>query len=130
MTVASDNAFAAYEQCHIERRGVTAGELVLVEDTVGRHDLIEGDLWGVPYSTPMQGMIAYKVLVLVGRFLYDHPEIGIDGAGSEVGFIMARDPDTVIGPDVAWLRKDRLDRAMREHWVPCPPDFALEQTGP
>jgi Uma2 family endonuclease len=50
---------------------------------------------------------------------------------AEVGFVLARQPDTVRAPDVAFLRTDRLpaaDRATR--FIEGAPDLAIEVVSP
>ena len=48
---------------------------------------------------------------------------------TEVGFILARDPDTVRAPDVAFLRRERRPESP-EKYVPGAPDLAVEVVSP
>lgn len=49
----------------------------------------------------------------------------------ESGFTLERDPDTVVAPDVAFLRADRLPPPERDvGFVPAAPDLAVEVVSP
>ena len=51
--------------------------------------------------------------------------------GAETGFLLARDPDHVLGPDVAFVRADRLPpQQERRRFLPLPPDLAVEVISP
>jgi len=47
--------------------------------------------------------IVYRLRAFVG----DHPELGVV-VGAETGFRLGRNPDTVLGPDAAVVRPERL----------------------
>ncbi len=49
---------------------------------------------------------------------------------SEVGFIIARSPDTVLTPDVAFVRADRDPPGGQKKFFPGPPDLAVEVLSP
>jgi Uma2 family endonuclease len=50
---------------------------------------------------------------------------------AETGFLLATDPDTVRAPDVAFVRRERVEAAgrVRGYW-PGAPDLALEVISP
>src|SRR5438874_5926949 len=51
--------------------------------------------------------------------------------GAETGFRLARDPDVVLGPDVAFVRADRLPPPdQRERFLELAPDLAVEIVSP
>ena len=51
--------------------------------------------------------------------------------GAETGFLVERDPDTVRGPDVGFVRAERLlNIANPEKHLPFAPDFAVEVRSP
>jgi Uma2 family endonuclease len=59
-----------------------------------------------------------------------HAGIGVT-LGAETGFVLARDPDTVRAPDVAFVSRARADAAGRiEGYWPGAPDFAVEVVSP
>ena len=46
---------------------------------------------------------------------------------AEAGFLLEEAPDSVVAPDVAFVRQDRLHIAPRESgFFPAPPDLAIE----
>jgi Uma2 family endonuclease len=63
-----------------------------------------------------------------GIFVRAH-DLGI--VGGEGGFVLGRDPDTLLAPDVAFIRKDRLPA--QEDWDGFPelvPDLVVEVVSP
>ena len=47
--------------------------------------------------------------------------------GGDPGFILARDPDTVLAPDIAFIRRERIPEVpLRDAFWPGPPDLAVE----
>ena len=50
---------------------------------------------------------------------------------TETGFLLARDPDTVRAPDVAFVSRSRIERAGTfRGFFPGPPDLAVEVLSP
>lgn len=49
---------------------------------------------------------------------------------SETGFLIQRDPDTVLAPDVAFVRQDRLKDLPDQGYFPGAPDLAVEVLSP
>jgi Uma2 family endonuclease len=50
--------------------------------------------------------------------------------GAETGFIIARNPDTVRAPDVAFITTARMPDPFPAGFVPVPPDLAVEVLSP
>lgn len=51
--------------------------------------------------------------------------------GAETGFLLERNPDTVLAPDFAFLSRDRLPAAgSPRKFVQVPPDLAIEVLSP
>lgn len=46
--------------------------------------------------------------------------------GAETGFIIAHDPDSVLAPDFAFVRRDRISGEIPKNFFPGPPDLAVE----
>jgi Uma2 family endonuclease len=93
--------------------------LWLMPDHGGRRELIRGE---VVERLPTN----FEHLSLVGvltRLLGNHAaEHGLGVVGGEGGFRLERDPDTVLAPDVAFVRGDRVPP--REQWRHGFPDLA------
>jgi len=52
------------------------------------------------------------------------------GFAAETGFLVARDPDTVLAPDFAFIAHERLPIPMPRGYVPIVPDLVLETRSP
>jgi Uma2 family endonuclease len=50
--------------------------------------------------------------------------------GAETGFRISVDPDTVLAPDVAFIRTDRIIGGLPKGYFPGPPDLAVEVVSP
>jgi Uma2 family endonuclease len=74
------------------------------------------------------GAISNDIAALAGSYVIEH-DLG-QGFAAETGFLIARDPDTVRGPDWAFIKKDRLSGAVIWRHVPVPPDLVLETRSP
>lgn len=90
--------------------------------------LIEGEL--VEVMSP-QGRLHGKVLLKLSSILDTEivdPEVGELLVG-DVGFVLARNPDTVLAPDLAFVRAERLENA-GDAYLDFAPDLAIEVVSP
>lgn len=108
---------------------MTGEDLLALPDDGYQYELIEGELIRVAAA----GMNASRIAVAVGGELrsFVRPRgLGVV-TGADGGFYLARDPDTVIVPDVAFTRADRL---LPEEWPdgfsPVLPDLVVEIVSP
>ncbi len=92
-----------------------------------RHELIEGELIGM---SP-QGRVHGRAISNLAFFLTQ--QIRADQSGEllsgDVGFILSRDPDTVLAPDIAFVRAARLLNA-GDGYLELAPDLAVEIISP
>lgn len=111
-------------------RLMTAEELWALPDDERRYDLIQGVLHEMSPADAEHGELGMEFGWRVGRHVSEH------GLGktynSETGFILARNPDTVLAPDVAFVRGDRLPtpRSARRKFLPLAPDLVVEVVSP
>jgi len=49
---------------------------------------------------------------------------------AETGFLLARNPDTVLAPDISFVRTERLPTVAADGFFPGPPDLAIEVLSP
>ena len=95
----------------------------------GRSELVEGELRMMSPAGGRHGRVAMNC----GRLLANHVDehmLGIVYA-AETGFVLARDPDTVRAPDVAFVSADRVsDIGDESAFVPFAPDMAIEVVSP
>lgn len=92
-------------------------------------EIWEGDLHKAPGAGELASSLAAWIVVLVS--LHVRPRrLGLV-TGADGSYILARDPDTVVSPDVGFVRWERLpaDRP-REKYIPAPPDLAVEVVSP
>ena len=102
---------------------MTAEELLQLPRGYYRAELVNGVLKTMPLAGFHHGRIAMRLMVPLGRFVWDHDL----GEVLRAGFQLTWNPDTVLGPDVAFISKQRLETAgtVEGYW-PGPPDLAVE----
>jgi len=114
----------------IQTRPITADQFLEWPDDPGlRQELIRGGVVSVSLPGGRHGKVAGKVL----WFLASHIEANSlgDYYAAETGFLVERDPDTVRGADVAFVRSERLAAITKpEKHVPFAPDLAVEVISP
>jgi Uma2 family endonuclease len=106
----------------------TAEELLRMPRGFARHELVRGELRAMCLPGMRHGLIALRI----GQLLNAHvsqTDCGI--ALGETGFLLSSDPDTVRGPDAAFISKERFEAvgATAKYW-PGPPDLAVEVVSP
>jgi Uma2 family endonuclease len=110
--------------------GVTANDLAALSADGYRYDLVEGNLIRVSPAGFGHGRLAAEVVFRLGAFVAEHAQVWVV-VGPETGFRLARDPDTVLGPDAAVVRRDRLPPAEHQTgYLELAPDLAVEIVSP
>ena len=110
-------------------RAVTADELFRMPDDGCRYALVRGELQRM---TPA-GFDHGAVIMNLAAPLAQHVKTGRLGVvcGAETGFVLARGPDTVLAPDIAFVRRERIPAAGRPRtFWDGPPDLAVEVRSP
>ena len=109
----------------VEAKLVTAEELEGLGPTSTRLELIEGEIVEIPMGGAMQGIAMAHLLGNLGGYLHAH-ESGV-AFGSRTGFLVTRNPDSVLAPSVGVVLTERLPRGdIWEGYVPFAPDLAVE----
>jgi Uma2 family endonuclease len=107
---------------------MTAEDLLYTNVPNKRTELVRGRL---VVHEPPGGRHGYVAANLAFRL---NQHIDLTGAGAvfvgEVGFTLRRDPDTVRGPDVAFVRKDRLPQPIPNSYLEIAPDLVVEVLSP
>lgn len=108
---------------------MTAEELMQLPDDDLRHELINGELITMPLPGLPHGRIEARLGAPLAQFVWDH-DLGEVYFG-DGGFQLTRNPDTVVGPDISFISKERLERAgdVEGYWE-GPPDLAVEIFSP
>lgn len=68
------------------------------------------------------------VEMVLGELLSHHVRVNRLGAAfpGDTGFLLARNPDTVLSPDLAFVTNERLPPVYSRGYFPGPPDLAVE----
>jgi Uma2 family endonuclease len=108
---------------------VTAEQLLELQDDSFRYDLVRGELDKMSPAGSRHGIIAGTAYFI----LRDHVrprQLGLVFA-AETGFLLAKKPDTVLGPDVSFVRAARIPvTGVPDGYWPGPPDLAIEVVSP
>lgn len=112
----------------IATQPVTAQELSQLP-AGDRYALVKGELWTMPPAGGEHGSIAMHV----GASLYQAVTAQNLGRvyAAETGFLLATNPDTVLAPDAAFVRAERLAQMGNvAGFIPGAPDLAVEVISP
>lgn len=107
---------------------VTAEELEAMPDSE-RLELIDGEVREVPAAGAGHGVIGGRLIYHLQSFASTFR--GGEVFNSETGYIVARNPDSVLMPDVGFVSAMRLPGGeMWTGFVPFAPDLAVEIESP
>ncbi len=107
------------------RYELVKGELI---EKNARYELVKGELIEMAPAGFAQVRIASRIHVALGIFLREHP---LGEVMEDLGFYLQRQPDTVRGPDVAFVRAERIpSEGLPEGFFDGAPDLAVEVVSP
>ena len=107
---------------------LTAEDLYALPDDDRRYELVEGRLVVSEPPGWAHGTIAAHIAVTLSLFVRSR-RLGV--VAVESGHVLARRPDTVRGPDVSFLRTERLPaREVAHRYHEGAPDLAVEILSP
>lgn len=115
-------------------RLITADELLVMPpyDENGnqrRFELIRGELKVMSLTKPLHGVICARLAAALINFV-EANDLGM-AFGAETGFVVERDPDSVLGTDAAFVSHERLATVENlEKFFPFAPDLAVEVLSP
>jgi Uma2 family endonuclease len=107
---------------------LTADDLLHLPRGPQRCELVRGELHTMSPAGPRHGKVAARF----GKILMMHVDrhhLG-DVYASDTGFLLERDPDTVMAPDLAFVAATRTHLAPERGWFPGPPDLCVEVRSP
>lgn len=108
---------------------MTAEELFWMPGDHKRHELVKGVLTTMPPTGFEHGAITVNVTMPVAKHVRQN-NLGLV-CGAETGFIVAREPDTVLAPDVSFVSRARLEQfGITKKFFPAAPDLAVEVLSP
>ena len=112
-----------------QARTITAEELFRMRDDGFRYELVAGKLRKTAHAGALHGVIGSRLAAAIGVHVDQH-RLGIV-LGADTGFKLARDPDTVRAPDVAFVSRARIPASGIPigYWS-GPPDLVVEVLSP
>jgi Uma2 family endonuclease len=93
-----------------------------------QQELVNGVVITMPPPSFYHGLCCNRIGRKLGNFV-DEARAGFV-TNNDSGVILARDPDTVRGPDVAFWGRERLLEPPREGYPSIPPDLVVEVLSP
>ena len=108
----------------IAEKPVTASDLLRMPDDGFRYELVRGVLRWRSLAGQRHGAVTANVAVSLGMYVSQQGLGRTYAAGT--GFVLTRDPDTVLAPNVDFVRKERLSNLEPEGYFPGSPDLAVE----
>ena len=108
----------------------TAEDLLRMPHGKGfRHELVRGKLRTMAAAGHTHGSVIMNLAIPLGQYIMANDLGRIYAA--ETGFKLEEGPDTVLAPDVAFVRRERAERvADGEGFWPGAPDLAVEVVSP
>ena len=105
-------------------RWVTAEEFSRIPNDDYHYELVEGRVVRVSPPGSRHAVLAMQIAALLHGYVMAH---GLGRVMTPAGFTLARNPDTVREPDVAFVRQDHIPKTgVPDGYWPGPPDLAIE----
>ena len=93
-----------------------------------RYELVEGRLIRMSPVAPLHGSLSATFIMLLAQHVKKRR---LGSVGTEVGFKLVSNPDTVLAPDVSFIRRERIpSTGFRKGFWQGPPDLAVEVLSP
>ena len=109
----------------IQTHLMTAEELGNLPDSPFRHELIKGELLTMPLPQRFHGRVSANLTIILGQYVKANQ---LGDVYAENGYKIETDPDTVLGPDVSFVTRDRVKSS--DGYYDGPPDLAVEVISP
>lgn len=106
----------------------TAADLERLSAAGERYELVEGELIPMPPAGNEQTVTTTSLTIEVGWYVRRN-DLG-SCTGADGGFLVARDPDTVLAPDFSFTKKERAALQPPRSWATVIPDLVLENRAP
>ncbi len=112
-----------------EEKLITAEQLYELPDDGHCYELLRGALVSEPVPGRIHGRTVARISYLLSNYVSPN-RLGVVYTG-DTGFVLARQPDTVRGPDVAFLSAEReRETEGARPYIPGAPDLAVEVVSP
>jgi Uma2 family endonuclease len=110
-------------------KAVTADELWAMPDDGWRYELVKGELIRMSPTGQEHGALTLNLAAPLHAYIKAN-KLGVL-CGTDTGFVLSRDPDTVRAPDIAFIGLERYEKVGRtsKYWEGAP-DLAVETLSP
>ena len=107
---------------------ITAEQLLVRPGDAGRCELVRGEIRAMSPAGPRHGLISLR---FGGRMLawVEAHSLG-HSYGADTGFVIERDPDTVLAPDAAFVQRERTPPIDHRGFFEGHPDLCVEVRSP
>jgi len=105
---------------------MTAEELIRLDDGY-RHELIKGELLTMSPPGEEHGSVTMNLALRLGNHIQSHNLGRLYAA--ETGFKLESDPDTVLAPDISFIRRERVGVISKGYRFGAP-DLVVEVQSP
>ena len=112
----------------VDTRLFTADEMLRLPEDGFRYELVQGELKRMSPAGYDHGDIAMNIGAHLKAYVRAHRLGKVFAA--ETGFLLSRNPDTVLAPDVSYVRTERLMRPRGRGYFLGYPDLAIEVISP
>ena len=106
---------------------LTLADYSALPDDGRRYELVDGEVAPLTFPKRRHTRVQHRLVMEMGAFADRH---ALGEVGADAGFVLARDPDTLRGPDVYFLAADRAARMSDESWTEGAPDIAVDVVSP
>lgn len=106
---------------------ITLEDLARIPDDGLRHEIDAGELLAMTRPKLIHGFVQTNLAAILREFVRQNK---LGRVVTEAGFILARNPDILRGPDVAFIRAQNVDRSSVNGWAEFAPDLAIEIVSP
>jgi len=106
----------------------TIGDLERLSAQGYRYELIHGELVEMSPAGSKHGSFTGRLSSRL-HVLVEESELG-EAFAAETGFLISQNPDTVLAPDWAFVREDRIPDPLPDGFLPVVPDLVLETRSP
>jgi Uma2 family endonuclease len=111
-----------------QARTITSEEFAKIPDDDYRYELVEGRVVRVSPPGSLHAAVTVQFAILLAQHVRKH---NLGTVLSEGGFRLATNPDTVRGPDLSFVRRERIPSAgLPEGFWSGAPDLAVEICSP
>ncbi len=105
----------------------TLDQLARMPEDGLRHELDAGELLVMTRPNSKHGIYQARISRMLGNHVSENR---LGEIVTESGFILSRDPEVLRGPDVAFVRTERVAALPEEGWADFAPDLVVEIVSP